>query len=131
MNLTPHFTLSEMTATTYPELQDTPSPEAIASLVYLCAMVLEPLREKWGKPIHINSGYRSKSLNNRVGGVANSYHLKGLAADIRVQHENEAKQLLNVLKTLKHVDVALIERLRNSVWVHVQTSFTPRRKFFS
>lgn len=128
MRLSPHFTLSEMTKTSHPELQDLPTNEQIAHLVYLCATVLEPLREKIGRPLVVNSGYRSKALNKAVGGVANSYHLEGLAADLRCSNVGDAHVLLAHLKTIPCVDLALLERAGNAVWVHVQTSYTPRRR---
>ena len=117
-----------MTKTSHPELQDLPTNEQIAHLVYLCATVLEPLREKIGRPLVVNSGYRSKALNKAVGGVANSYHLEGLAADLRCSNMGEAHVLLAHLKKISCVDLALLERAGNAVWVHVQTSYTPRRR---
>ena len=58
-------------------------PKALAGNVAgLIAKVLDPLREWYGKPIFVNSGYRCEALNKAVGGVAGSYHLTGCAADI-------------------------------------------------
>lgn len=131
MKLSPHFTLSELTKTSHPELQDTPTNEQIGHLVYLCALVLEPLREMIGRPLLINSGYRSKALNKKVGGVTHSYHLDGLAADLRCQNTAEARELLAHLKKIPTVDLAMLERAGNAVWVHVQTSYTPRRRILS
>lgn len=128
MRLSPHFTLSEMTKTSHPELQDMPTNEQIGHLVYLCALVLEPLREKVGRPLVVNSGYRSKALNKKVGGVANSYHKEGLAADLRCKNVSEARVLLAHLKKIPDVDLAMLERAGNATWVHVQTSYTPRRR---
>lgn len=128
MKLSPHFTLNEMTKTAYPALQDMPTNETIAHMVYLCALVLEPLRERLAKPVVINSGYRSTALNKRVGGVSNSYHLQGFAADLRCKSEADAKEILACLTNIPDVDLALLERKGNSVWVHVQTSYTPRRR---
>ena len=48
--------------------------------------VLDPLREAWGAPIIVTSGYRCEELNARVGGAKRSYHLRGMAADIRPQN---------------------------------------------
>lgn len=52
------------------------------SILALTANVLQPLRDAWGKPLKVNSGYRCKALNAAVGGVPTSQHVKGEAADI-------------------------------------------------
>lgn len=79
MRLTANFTLSEF------ESQDgAPTPlEALQNLQQL-ANNLQVLRDHINKPININSGYRSPSHNKNVGGSKNSYHMKGMAADIVV-----------------------------------------------
>lgn len=56
--------------------------ELVENMRWLCQKVLEPLRQHFGKPISINSGYRCPELNRAVGGARNSYHMKGRAADI-------------------------------------------------
>ena len=67
-------------------IENVPSAEAVRNLELLTKNVLDPLREAWGGPIIINSGYRSKELNEAVGGAAHSYHMLGMAADIRPQN---------------------------------------------
>ena len=125
MKLSPHFTLAEMTTTSHPDLQDSPSVEVIINLVYLCAVVLEPLRKMLGHPVRINSGYRSARLNKEVGGVPNSYHLTGRAADIFCKSLGDARLILTCLRDIPQVDLAMIEKKRG-FWVHVQTSDAPR-----
>ena len=125
MKLSPHFQLFELTTTSHPELQDEPSVEVIINLVYLCAVVLEPLRKMLGRAVHINSGYRSARLNRAVGGVPNSYHLTGRAADIFCKNLGEARLILTCLRDIPQVDLAMIEKKRG-FWVHVQTSDAPR-----
>lgn len=61
--------------------------------------ILDPAREKLGDPIFVNCGYRSYSTNVAVGGVSNSQHCKGQAADVRAKDLNK---LLNVLKTMDY-----------------------------
>ena len=82
MKLSKNFTLEEMVATSHKGLQDIPALEVVQNLQKLCVLVLQPLRDTIGSPVYINSGYRSKRLNARVGGVPNSRHLQGRAADI-------------------------------------------------
>lgn len=55
--------------------------------------VLQPLRDAWGLPLHINSGYRCPKLNATVGGAATSQHIKGEAADIKAEHPIKLAQL--------------------------------------
>lgn len=55
--------------------------------------VLQPLRDAWGQPLHVNSGYRCPKLNAAVGGAATSQHTKGEAADIKAEHPVKLAQL--------------------------------------
>lgn len=81
-----YFTLDEFvrsaTATAH-GIANVPTAEAVKNLERLVSRVLDPLREAWGSPIIVTSGYRCEELNARVGGVKTSYHLRGMAADIR------------------------------------------------
>ena len=124
MKLSKNFTLQELMATSHGKLQDMPTGEVILNLTFLCARVLQPLRDAIGRPVYINSGYRSKSLNARVGGVPNSYHLRGLAADIHVDNDEHAKVLFDILKQNKWVDLVLKE----ARWLHVQTRTDGRQR---
>ena len=121
MKLSRNFTLAEMVATSHRKLQDTPTLDVIQNLQKLCVHVLQPLRDTVGAPVYINSGYRSKRLNARVGGVPNSYHLRGLAADIHVDNEEHAKVLFEILKKNPYVHRVIIERKKGARWIHVQT----------
>ena len=80
-----YFTISELTAsaTALREgIDNRPSKCAYHLLHVLVDQLLDPIREAWGKPIIVSSGYRCKELNELVGGVKNSHHLLGCAADI-------------------------------------------------
>jgi len=96
MNLTEHFTLEELTATSHRQFDNTPNADEIANLTRL-ALFLEKVRSKLGgKPIMINSGFRSKQVNDSVGSKDTSQHRIGCAADIRVpgMSPNEIVQIL-------------------------------------
>jgi len=96
MNLTEHFTLEELTATSHRQFDNTPNADEIANLTRL-ALFLEKVRSKLGgKPIMINSGFRSKQVNDSVGSKDTSQHRIGCAADIRVpgMPPNEIVQIL-------------------------------------
>ncbi len=124
MKLSKNFTLEEMVATSHRGLQDTPTLTVVQNLQKLCVLVLQPLRDAIGRPVYINSGYRSKQLNARVGGVPNSYHLRGLAADIHVDNDEHAKVLFDILRQNKYVDLVLKE----ARWLHVQTRTDGRQR---
>lgn len=81
MKLSEHFDLKELTVTSS-GLPNQPMPSELENLKKLVENILEPLRVLYDKPIHINSGYRSPSVNLKAGGVATSHHLKGSCADI-------------------------------------------------
>lgn len=84
MNLSPHFTLTEMTRSDVAirkGIANVPPAVAIERLKALCEIVLEPVRAQFG-PIRVNSGYRSAELNAAIGGARTSQHMQGEAADI-------------------------------------------------
>lgn len=118
MKLTDHFTLDEMIVTNS-GLLNVPNADEIHYLKLLCERVLEPLRLKYGKPIHINSAFRSEAVNNHAGSKPTSQHRKGQAVDIDNGFE-ENKILFNLLSKMEK-DQLIDED--NFGWVHV--SFNP------
>ncbi len=123
MNLSKHFTLAELTfsATAAAEhISNEPDAAAVASLGALCAAVLEPLREALGGPISISSGFRGPVLNKRVGGVADSQHLFGMAVDIQSAGMSVLALFQRVIAMGLPFDQIIYEaRDRNTKWVHV------------
>ena len=122
--LSEHFKLGEFTkSSSHPEVYNIPSHEAIANLKRICTW-LEVLRKRYGKPIIINSGYRSPQLNRKIGGVKNSNHLTGCAVDIRVTGMEQAKQYAEILREYadeshQDFDELLIEKNRyGAIWLH-------------
>ena len=129
MNLTQHFTLEELSHSDYADahgIRNYPSQQAQQNLIMLCVLILEPLRIAIGQPIRINSAYRCKQVNMGVGGVSNSHHLLGLAADINFDNETQLNAMIKVLRNNRHLDLALIERSKSSKWLHVQLPLTNR-----
>lgn len=129
-----YFTLQEFIKSTTAarlKIDNTPSAEILRNLQYGVEMVLDPLRRIHQQPIVITSGYRCEKLNKAVGGVPNSRHTKGNAADIHIKDEKDAREIFDILKTLPSVDTALFEHSRQSQWIHVQwdMSKTPRHHF--
>lgn len=79
-----------------------PSQDVVSNLANLVRKVLDPARLSLGKPIYISSGYRNPQLNKAVGGVSNSLHLCGRAADISC-YDND--KLHDILSTLPHTEL--------------------------
>ena len=94
--------------------------KVIENLRNLCLEVLQPLRDYVGAPVHINSGYRCKALNLAVGGVKNSQHSRGEAADIRIASPKQGRELAAWIEDNCRFDQMLLERNKNGgVWLHV------------
>lgn len=98
MNLSKHVTLAEFTRSDaairhgiYNEMDSGQIEKAKA----LCENVFEPIREHLGKPIRISSGYRSPSVNKRIGGSATSQHCKGEAMDLDLQDRDLFEWIVN------------------------------------
>ena len=84
MNLTTHFTLEELTITDHRELENTPNETELANLKRLAEFLETVKTVLGGKPIMVNSAFRSKAVNDAVGSKDTSQHRIGCAADIRV-----------------------------------------------
>jgi len=84
MNLTPHFTLEELTHTDHRSLSNTPNEAELANLKRLAEFLEAVKTVLGGKPIIVNSAFRSKAVNDAVGSKDTSQHRTGCAADIRV-----------------------------------------------
>ncbi|WAX06706.1 hypothetical protein BF486P1_00006 [Bacteroides phage BF486P1] len=115
-----YFTIKELTKSSTAEakgINNTPTPEVERNLTALVENVLSPLREIYGKPITVNSGYRCPELNKAVGGSATSDHVKGFAADITAGSKEENERLFNIIKHNFHFSQLIDEK--NFSWVHV------------
>ena len=131
MQLTPHFTLAEMTASSTAQrqgLDNTPTPEALQRLALTAAM-LERVRAHLGVPIVVTSGYRSRAVNAAVGGVTSSDHAIGAAADIVAPKFGAPHAVAKALAP--HVNALgigqiIYESVGGKHWVHLSTR-TPDR----
>ena len=125
VRLSPHFTLAEFCNwQKYPA--NVPTLQVVANLTYGCLMLLEPAREAVGCPIIINSGFRNSRVNRLVGGVKNSQHLLGQAADIRPKNPAQFHRLVAFLKSHALTD----QLLTGNGWLHISwTPFTSPRHF--
>lgn len=128
IKLSRNFTLEELTASATAKakgIKNVPSTQEVACLTALAQNVLQPLREWWGKPITIGSGYRCPELNKAVGGVSNSQHMKGMAVDLCIDGDiQKGKKWFNYIKDHLAFDQVIWEHnVKGSYWVHV--SFDP------
>lgn len=106
-------------------IDNKPSVQQMINLVYLSAYVLEPLRVAMNEPIKIGSGFRCKALNKAVGGVYNSQHLKGQAADLCIDGDiAKGKKWFNYIKDHLPFDQLIWEHnAKGTYWVHVSFVF--------
>ena len=133
--LTPHFTLAEFVRSGVAirhNIANTPTPNAINNLRLLCENVLEPLRRRFGV-IRITSGYRCEELNNMVGGIPNSQHLLGQAADIHLSNKEVAMKMFNFVAERLDYDQLLFEHRKSdgANWLHVSYNAAGNRKIKS
>ena len=128
-NVTMHFTIEEMYASDTAKrlgIDNKPSVQQMINLVYLCANILEPLRVAMNEPIKIGSGFRCQKLNKAVGGVYNSQHLKGQAADLCIDGDiQKGRKWFNYIKNNLNFDQLIWEKnpKTGSCWVHVSFVF--------
>ena len=105
--MTSHFTFAELTKTNT-GLDNTPT-SAQQSRLRALALILENIRGVFGKPIYINSAFRSPRVNHAVGGSLTSFHLMGTAADISVYHLSENDKILLERCIMSHVPCEFIK----------------------
>ena len=127
-----YFTINELTKSTTAikrHIDNSPSKEIERSLTALVEKVLDPLREAYGKPIIVTSGYRCPKLNAIVGSTPSSQHVKGEAADIKTIEDTpeENKKLYDLIVKLKLPFDQLINE-HNYDWVHVSFGARHRRQ---
>ena len=120
-----HFTISELlksdTALKHSLWNGAPK-EAEENLRSLVEQVLDPLRERYGKPIRVTSGYRCPKLNTLVGGSPNSQHMRGEAADIVANNPEDNLLLGRLIEALGKFDQLIYEQCDkhgNPRWIHV------------
>ena len=126
MKLGKYFTLEEMTrsqAAARKGLSNSPNSKQLGSMKALVVNVLDPLREALGRPVNVNSGFRSDSVNKAVGGASSSQHCLGEAADIVVPGLT-VEQLVARIRSMNLPFDQLIDEFGS--WVHI--SYGPRQR---
>jgi hypothetical protein len=125
MNLTEHFTLEELTTTSHRQFDNTPNDAEMANLVLLAEFLEKVKTLLDGKPIMVNSAFRSKQVNDSVGSKDTSQHRLGYAADIRVPGMTPDA----VVRALVASDLPYDQVIREfDAWTHVSISPSPRRQ---
>ena len=120
-----YFTIPELcaSATAQREGIDNRPPECAYHLLHvLVEQLLDPIREAWGEPIVVSSGYRCKELNTLVDGAKNSHHMLGCAADIIAGNKADHRRLFNLIRQMQQEGKIRFTQLiweGNGQWIHV------------
>ena len=120
MNDMKYFTIAEMVRSDTADrlgISNRIPKDLLPNVEKLIKEVLDPLREWYGKPIYVNSGYRCEELNKAVGGARNSFHLSGCAADIDVRDRVENEKLFEYIK--ENLPFTELGWEGGGAWVHV------------
>ena len=121
MNLTPSFTLEELTHTDHREFDNVPNEDELANLYRLADFLEQVKALLGGKPIIVNSAFRSKAVNDAVGSSDKSQHRRGCAADIRVPGMTPDE----VVKAIVGSDLPYDQVIREfDRWTHVSIANT-------
>lgn len=127
-----YFTLYELCKSDTAKKQNIdnfPTWEVVDNLKRIVEEILDPLREWYGKPINVNSGYRSQKLNKAVGGVNNSFHLTGCGVDIDANNTAENKKLFDYIKD--NLPFTELGWEGNGSWIHVGYDGNNDKEIFS
>lgn len=132
MNLTRNISLEELTTSqtaTRLKINNTPTPEIIENLKVVAAQV-QKVRDHFGKPLIISSGYRSEKLNSAIGGARNSQHTKGEAIDIQSTTGYTNADIFNYIKNNLDFDQLIWEygTRKEPKWVHISYKKSGNRK---
>ena len=134
MNLSKSFTLNELTKSQEAlrlNINNTPSDENIENLKILCKKILQPIRDFYGMPLSVSSGYRSAALCEAVGSSSKSQHTKGQAADFEI-FGIANKELADWITSNLEYDQCILEFWSpndpNSGWIHCSYNDSGNRR---
>ena len=131
-----HFTLKELTHSDTAVslgIQNEPNAAQVRNLEHLVYYVLDPIRKTWGMPIKVTSGYRCPTLNEEVGGVEDSWHMQGCAADISAISGNAEEhrrhrniELMSLIRALHLTGrIALTECYAGPDYKYIHVAYSP------
>jgi hypothetical protein len=124
MNLTPHFTLEELTHTDHRQFDNEPNEAELENIKRLAAFLEEVKTALGGRPIMVNSAFRSKQVNDAVGSKDTSQHRIGCAADIRVPGVTPDEVVKTIIAAGLPYDQVIREFDR---WTHISIPNEPTR----
>lgn len=116
------------------QIENLPSWADVENLQKLATLVLDPIRQAWGQPLFITSGFRSPQLNVAVGGVPTSAHLDGCAADI-VLPSWSAKKMVELFTLIGNlvdngdIDIDQVIFYRKKKMIHISNDLPCRKQF--
>ena len=131
MKISPNLTLAEVSKSNTAiklGIDNEPKGEHLNNMIHTANAIFQPMREHFGKPIFVSSGYRSTELNKAIGGASNSQHCKGEALDL----DNDAveyptnKDIFEYIKN--HLDFDQLIWEFDGAWVHVSYNKDKNRK---
>jgi hypothetical protein len=136
MQISKHLSLAEVSRSETAKrrgINNTPSGEHLENFKKLAENIFEPIREHFGVPIHISSGYRSKELNSAIGGSSTSQHCQGEAIDIDMDGSKGGvtnKMVFDFIKDNLVFDQMIWEfgTDKNPAWVHVSYESTGKQR---
>lgn len=116
------------------QIENLPSWSDVENLQELATLVLDPIRQAWGQPLIVTSGFRSPQLNAAVGGVPTSAHMEGCAADIVLPHWSTMKvgELYNLISWLVEsgaIDIDQVIYYRKKKMIHISNDLPCRKQF--
>ena len=130
-----YFSISELTHSDTGVslgIDNTPTPSAVPLMVELIDRVLDPIREHWGLPIRVTNGYRCPELNEEVGGVEDSWHVDGCAADITALGNSEEHrrhrniELMSLIRAMHLTGkIALTECYAGPDYKYIHVAYSP------
>lgn len=132
-----YFSISELVRSakaTALNIDNRPQLGHIINMESLITHVLDPIRERFGQAIYVNSGYRCRALNVAVGGARNSAHTEGRAADIRAGQRKDNARLLQIISEMAEQlplgqVISECESNGTPAWIHVEYRMPPTRQF--
>ena len=133
MRISKHLELAELIRSESAKrlgISNMPTPEHIENLKQLAEHIFEPIREHFGQPIYISSGYRSQALNSAIGGALNSQHNRGMAIDIDMDGTSIKNSAIFAYAKTLPFDQLIWEfgTKDNPDWVHISYSSLNRRE---
>lgn len=112
-------------------IDNTSNGETRTNLIHLIEDLLDKVRERWGHPLRVNSGYRCSRLNKMVGGVPNSQHVLGEAADITAGNPDKNKMLYELIIEMMEKEGLLFDQSileDNAKWIHISYKWKEIKK---